>query len=87
MRAALKVLFVLYVAGNMALCALLFFLWAEPRETVSGLMGRWEETETGWKHRVGAFCSKLIDIIYFWEPDHCREVYLCEEAARQVLYK
>jgi hypothetical protein len=28
----------------------------------------------------------VVDRIYFWEPDHCVEVYKCERDARLVLY-
>jgi hypothetical protein len=30
--------------------------------------------------------SAVVDRIYFWEPNHCVEVYLCEHQARLVLY-
>jgi hypothetical protein len=28
----------------------------------------------------------VVDRIYFWEPNHCVEVYKCEAEARRVLY-
>lgn len=79
-------LFVVYVATNMAVCALVFAPWALPRETVSGLLGRWETAHTGWRHWFARAGSWLVDRIYFWEPNHCVEVYLCEAEARKVLY-
>jgi hypothetical protein len=79
-------LFVIYVATDMALCATLFAPWALPRETISGLMGRWELTENGLRWRFGVVASALVDRLYFWEPDHCAEVYKCELKARAVLY-
>lgn len=79
-------LFVLYVAVNMALCALLFAPWAKPRETISGLLGRWEINERGVRYWIGRVGSTVVDLIYFWEPDHCKEVYLIEHEARALLY-
>lgn len=70
----------------MMLCAILFAPFALPRETISGLLGRWEVTKHGAKHWVGRIGSAIVDRIYFWEPDHCVEVYLCEVEARAVLY-
>lgn len=78
--------FVVYVAGNMALCAILFAPWALPRESISGLLGRWELTEAGMKQRCGAAISAVVDKVHFWEPNHCNEVYWIEEKARAVLY-
>jgi hypothetical protein len=84
-RQSLCQLFVLYVAANMAVCAILFAPWALPRETVSGLLGRWK-CGKGWKRKFAVVASWIVDRIYFWEPNHCIEVYLCEAQARQVLY-
>jgi len=78
--------FVLYIVINMGLCAVVFLPWALPRETISGLLGRWISTERGWKRIAGLLMGALADRIYFWEPDHCVEVYKCEAKARQVLY-
>lgn len=78
--------FVLYVACNMAVCALVFAPWALPRETVSGLLGRWKSGPKGAKKRFALAASWVVDRIYFWEPNHCVAVYLCETDARRVLY-
>lgn len=78
--------FVLYVSMNMLVCAIVFMPWALPRETISGLMGRWRLTETGWKARTGVVVGFLIDRVYFWESDHCRDVWECECSARKALY-
>lgn len=85
-RRFLSRVFVVYIVLNMALCALMFLPWALPRETISGLLGRWISTEGGWKRAVGLILGALADYIYFWEPDHCVEVYKCEHRAREVLY-
>jgi hypothetical protein len=85
-RTILGQVFVLYVAANMALCSVVFIAWALPRETISGLLGRWETTERGLKYRFAVIGSWLVDRIYFWEPDHCVAVYVDEEKARAVLY-
>lgn len=78
--------FVVYVATNMAVCAFVFAPWALPRETVSGLLGRWKIHGTGWKRAFAKCAAVFVDRIYFWEPNHCVEVYLCERDARLVLY-
>jgi len=70
----------------MSVCAILFVPWALPRETVSGLIGRWKCGHRGWKKTFAKYASMLIDRIYFWEPNHCVEVYRCELDARKVLY-
>lgn len=78
--------FVVYVATNMAVCAVIFATWALPRETVSGLLGRWKSGRKGLKKAFGKSASVVVDAIYFWEPNHCVEVYKCEAEARKVLY-
>lgn len=85
-RRFLSRVFVLYIVLNMALCAIAFLPWALPRETISGLLGRWISTEQGLKRTVGRILGAVADYIYFWEPDHCVEVYKCERRAREVLY-
>ena len=85
-RQFLCVLFVVYVASNMMLCAVIFAPWARPRETISGLLGRWKVENTGPKKWFAVTVSWVVDRIYFWEPNHCVEVYLCEVDARKVLY-
>jgi len=86
LRPALCQLFVVYVAANMAVCALLFAPWALPRETVSGLLGRWKSGAAPVKRRFALVASWVVDRIYFWEPNHCVEVFLAERDARKVLY-
>lgn len=85
-RRCLSRVFVLYIVLNMALCAVVFLPWALPRETISGLLGRWISTEQGWKRVAGLLLGGIADRIYWWEPDHCVEVYKCEHRAREVLY-
>lgn len=85
-RRFLSRVFVVYIVLNMALCAVVFLPWSLPRETISGLLGRWISTERGWKRVVGLVFGAVADYIYFWEPAHCVEVYKCEHRAREVLY-
>lgn len=85
-RRFLSRVFVVYIVLNMAACAIVFLPWALPRETISGLLGRWISTEFGWKRVAGLLLGAIADWIYFWEPDHCVEVYKCEHRAREVLY-
>lgn len=84
-RWMLRRMFVIYIALNMLVCSIAFAPWALPRETVSGLLGRWQ-SERGAKRVVSLIGSAIADAIYFWEPDHCRETYLIEQRAREVLY-
>jgi len=77
---------VIYVAFNMAVCSVVFAPWAQPRETISGLLGRWLETETGVKRIFASMAGLVVDAIYFWEVDHCRGVFHVERDARKVLY-
>lgn len=79
-------LFVLYLIANMATCALLFMPWALPRETVSGLLGRWMATGNRLQRLVATPLAAIADRIYFWEPGHCKFVYEVEAEARKVLY-
>jgi hypothetical protein len=77
--------FTVYVACNMALCAIVFLPWALPRETISGLLGRWMKA-TGWKCVAGTVGAMLVDRLYFWDEDHCASVAEAEADARAVLY-
>jgi len=85
-RRVLARAFVIYIALNMLTCAVLFAPWALPRETISGLLGRWIATEYGIKRIAGNVLGLIVNLIYFWEPDHCVEVWRCERQAREVLY-
>ena len=85
-RSALCQVFTVYVATNMMVCALVFAPWALPRETVSGLLGRWKCGKGRIKRPFAVGASWVVDHIYFWEPNHCVEVFLCESEARRVLY-
>lgn len=80
-RWILSRLFVWYVTGNMALCALLLFPIARPRETISGLVGRYALEGS----RVAMAVAAVIDFVYFWEPNHCRFTAGQEANARQAL--
>lgn len=80
--------FCLYICINMGLCAIVFLPWVKPRETISGLVGRWYIMSDSGSFSEGcAYCLKvLIDAIYFWEFEHCVEVYKSEHLARKALY-
>ena len=78
--------FAVYVASNMMVCAIAFAPWALPRETVSGLLGRWKCGHKRACRRFALLAAPVVDTIYFWEPNHCVEVYRCEAEARKVLY-
>lgn len=78
--------FVLYVNLNILACSILFIAWAKPRETISGLMGRWATTEEGWKRGFAGAAAWMIDCLYWWDRDHCRENARQEAEARKALY-
>jgi hypothetical protein len=77
----LRPLFVLYVAANMLACAVVFWPWALPRETVSGLLGRYAESNA-----VARYAAAVVDLLYWWHPDHCRDIARIEAEARRTLY-
>lgn len=86
MAIVLPTLFNVYVCANMLVCAVVFAPWALPRETVSGLLGRWQKRERGVKALIGRALGAVVNLIYFWEPNHCVEVFIAEEKAREILY-
>ncbi|MDL2266753.1 pseudouridine synthase [Desulfovibrio sp. OttesenSCG-928-G15] len=48
-----------------------------PDETISSRAWRWHRNGTRtWPH-------KLIDTLFFWDPDHCRQSFLSERLGRQ----
>lgn len=49
-----------------------------PDETMSSRAWRWEQDG------VRAWPRRLIDLIFFWEPNHCRESYQSEREGRQL---
>lgn len=71
----------------MLACALLFLPWALPRETISGLLGRWRVTGSGLRWWFGYAAGGVVDALFRWEPDHCVQVYLQERDARKVMYE
>lgn len=49
-----------------------------PDETLSSRAWRWEENgKRSWPR-------KIIDAVFFWETDHCRESYQNEKLGRQL---
>jgi hypothetical protein len=65
----------------MLVCAVLFAPWALPRETVSGLLGRYAPT-----NRLAQLGAWVVDRIYYWHPAHCWDIARIEAEARKVLY-
>lgn len=47
-------------------------------ESLSSRVYRWEQ------NGVRAWPRRLIDRIFFWEPNHCRESYRSEREGRQL---
>ena len=77
-------LFRVYIALNILTCALI--PGSRPRETISGLMGRWLVTGNGMQLTVARVISPCIDRMYFWHTDHCRDIYRQEEDVFRSLY-
>jgi hypothetical protein len=76
--------FRVYIALNILICSLI--PGSRPRETISGLMGRWLVTEQGIKLVIAKALAPWIDRLYFLHDDHCRDIYRQEQAAFQSLY-
>jgi len=72
------------VAIDMLGCSLFFLPWALPRETVSGLFGRWmiegNAVQAGIAH-VGCLALHVFD------RGHCARAYLTEKRMREVTRK
>lgn len=49
-----------------------------PDETLSSRAWRWE------KDGVRAWPRRVVDALFFWEKDHCRESYVSERDGRQL---
>ena len=49
-----------------------------PDETLSSRAWRWEQ------NGVRSWPRRLIDRLFFWEQDHCRESYRSEREGRQL---
>ena len=47
-------------------------------ETMSSRAWRWE------KDGVRAWPRRVVDALFFWEKDHCRESYVSERDGRQL---
>ena len=58
--------------------AVAFFAQAWPDETFSSMCWRWELSgKRSWPRKV-------IDTLFFWDRDHCRESYESERQGRQL---
>lgn len=81
---AYKIIYVVYLPINMLFCALVFAPWIQPRETVSGLLGRWLVDGCRWQVRFARIVAPTID--GWHEPGHCVETFRLEKAMRVALY-
>lgn len=85
-RAKLAV-FNIWVALNMLLCAVLFNVFALPRETLSGFIGRQTLTCAVKPIRFAFYyMALLVDFFYPNEPAHCGETMIAEDQMRWELY-
>lgn len=86
----LRLLF-LWITFSMVVCSIMFLPWFLPRETVSGLMGRWAMNEPT-RTRKSKFARKVIPFIdSFIHPntgvtENCYEIYKMEKECRKALY-
>ena len=71
----------------MLTCAVVFFWDCRPRETISGLLGRWKVHGNRAQRAFSGPAAWLVDRLYWWEPDHCVAVFHEELAARRQLYQ
>lgn len=78
-------LFAIVVAANQLVASLLFAPWIRPRETVCGLMGRWQ-SYPGFKGRLSRRMGPILEVV-FHKHETCREIYDKEERARGILYE
>jgi hypothetical protein len=72
---------VILVGLNVLACTALFWWCCRPRETLSGLAGRYAARGS----RFASVAARVIDAIFWFDPDHCREVARLEAAAFEVL--
>jgi hypothetical protein len=63
------------IAIDRLLWAILSLGGGDPDETISCAMYRYEKE--GWL--VGKLLRPVIDIIFFWDDQHCRKAYLAEQ--------
>jgi len=81
-----RIVFPVYLAANMLVCALLFFPHARARETVSGLLGRWLTVEKYTrKNTFARYAAPVIDFIH-WDKGHCMRTHREERLMRIKLY-
>lgn len=79
-----KTVYVIYLPLNILLCSLLLFPWAQPRETISGITGRWLMDGNRWQIGAARIVAPVID--GWHEPGHCVETFRLEKAMRVALY-
>lgn len=72
---------VILIGLNVLACMLLFWWCCRPRETLSGLAGRYAMRG----NRIAAISAAVIDMLFWFDPNHCREVARLEAAAFEVL--
>lgn len=77
---------ILVIACNLAVAAVLLWPWLKRRETFSGLMGRWYETEHGRRRRIAVRVVPVVDWLVWWEARHCIRTYRQERECRGILY-
>jgi hypothetical protein len=72
---------VILIGLNVLACTALFWWCCRPRETLSGLAGRYALSG----HRGAVVVAAVIDVLFWFDPNHCREVARLEAAAFEVL--
>jgi hypothetical protein len=67
------------VAIDMLACSVVFLPWSMPRETVSGLFGRWQNTGNLLQRIIGNVGGVAL---HLFDRDHCMKAYAKEFAMR-----
>lgn len=78
-------MFKVIVALNQLACAIVLYPIALNRETFCGLVGRYAELDYTWR---GATARRVAPYLERWfhKAETCKEIYLKEQRARDILY-
>lgn len=79
----IKIIYKITTCFNMLAVSILFAPWSMPRETLSGLAGRWSASGVGWQSKFGLAAAVIIDLFHPHEPDHCMVTAAMEAEARK----
>jgi hypothetical protein len=77
-----------WITFSVLVCATCFFPWFLPRESTSGLLGRWLTQETDWRHAFARKAAPVIDMLFHtpFGLESCEDTSRLEQASREALY-